>query len=111
VDAEDGFGGPLAGVGDLNGDTVPDLVAGVPGDDDGGANRGAIWLLYLNKDGTLSQSKKVSSLTGLPVPVYDNDYFGSGVASLNGKYTIAVGVPGNDDGGLNRGTIWLLSLE
>lgn len=47
----DAFGASLAALGDFNGDGTPDVVAGVRFDDDGGLNRGALYLLYLQDDG------------------------------------------------------------
>jgi len=44
------FGHSLAPLGDLDGDGVPDLAVGSPGDKDGGPQRGAVWIL--NRDGS-----------------------------------------------------------
>ena len=48
----DRFGISATSLGDLNGDGVGDLVVGASGDDDGGFDRGAVWILFLNTDGT-----------------------------------------------------------
>jgi hypothetical protein len=50
VDTGDAFGGATASLGDLDGDGVTDLAVGARFDDDGGPNRGAVWVLFL--DGT-----------------------------------------------------------
>jgi hypothetical protein len=47
------FGAALAAPGDLDGDQVPDLVAGAPG-----VSSGRLWLLYLNRDGTVRSAKE-----------------------------------------------------
>ncbi|MBI4468415.1 MAG: FG-GAP repeat protein, partial [Acidobacteria bacterium] len=47
------FGFASAAVGDLDGDGVIDLAVGAPSADDGGNNRGAVWLLFLNPNGTV----------------------------------------------------------
>ncbi len=40
--------GTVASLGDLDGDGVGDLAVGAIGDDDGGSNRGAVWVLSLD---------------------------------------------------------------
>jgi len=44
------FGFSVAGIGDLNNDGIKDLVAGALADDDGGSDRGAAWVLFLEED-------------------------------------------------------------
>jgi len=56
----DRFGASLAGLGDLDGDGVPDLAVGAPGDDHGEMDAGAIWLLFLHADGTVKNQKKLT---------------------------------------------------
>ena len=51
---DDCFGSLAAGLGDLDGDGAQDLAASAADDDDGGTSRGAVWVLFLNTDGTLS---------------------------------------------------------
>ena len=48
------FGSAVCSVGDLNGDDVTDIAVGADGADaDGaGADTGAVWVLFLNSDGT-----------------------------------------------------------
>ena len=55
IDDFDSFGFSVAGLGDLDLDGVPDLVAGSPDDNDGGFDRGSIWVLFLKTDGTVSR--------------------------------------------------------
>jgi len=67
LEFSDFLGVGLAAVGDLDGDGVPDLAAGAAGDDDGGRDKGAVWLLLLNPDGTLKGTQKISeAFGGLP---------------------------------------------
>lgn len=47
LSAGDRFGAALADLADRGGDGRIDLAAGAPGDDDGGENTGAVWLLAL----------------------------------------------------------------
>jgi hypothetical protein len=69
VEFDDRFGTSVAPLGDLDGDSVPDLAVGVRFDDDGNssngdANRGAIQILYLNADGTVASQQKISDAAG-----------------------------------------------
>jgi len=45
IDDLDEFGWSMCKLGDLNNDGVPDLAVGVPWDDDGGQDRGAVYIL------------------------------------------------------------------
>src|SRR5690349_9271649 len=49
----DEFSFSMGSIGDLNGDGVPDLAVGAPFDDTGGSDRGAVWILFLNANGTV----------------------------------------------------------
>lgn len=116
LDSLDLFGQSLRSVGDADGNGVPDLVVGSR-DDDGGANRGAVWLLYLNADGTVKQHIKISDTEGDFSGILDNDdYFGWSVDALgdldgDSILDLAVGAHWDDDGGPNRGAVWVLFLN
>jgi len=45
----DRFGSAVCSLGDLDGDGVEDLAVGAPGDDGGGSDRGAVWILFLRE--------------------------------------------------------------
>jgi hypothetical protein len=47
LDSEDLFGRASSNIGDIDGDGRDDLALGAPGDDDGGTDRGAVWLAFL----------------------------------------------------------------
>ncbi len=117
LDNDDQFGASVAAIGDLNNDAVLDLVVGVPGDDDGGTDRGALWVLFLNSDGTVNSEQKIASgLGGFGGVLDDGDRFGSAVANIgdlnsDGITDIAVGVALDDDGGTNRGAVWILFMN
>jgi hypothetical protein len=104
-------------LGDLDGDGVGDLAVGVAGDDDGGLDRGAVWILFLNADGTVKFHQKISDTEGgFAGALDDRDLFGSGVASLgdldsDGVGELAVGAIWDDDGGPTRGAVWILFLN
>lgn len=44
-DGDDEAGWAISAAGDMDGDGLGDLLVGAPGDDDGGANAGAVWLV------------------------------------------------------------------
>lgn len=117
LDDADQFGTALATAGDLNGDGIVDLVVGVPGDDDGGTDRGALWVLFMNNDGSVNARQKISVNTGnFKGDVQDGDRFGTAIANLgdldgNGLNDLAVGAPGDDDGGADRGAVWILYMN
>ena len=117
LDDNDLFGAAMASLGDLDGDGVADLVVGAPQDDDGGTNRGAVWVLFLNSSGTVKASSKISSTAGNFTGSLDTgDLFGNSVTSLgdldgDGVTDIAVGAPFDDDGGTDRGAVWILLLN
>ena len=50
------FGEPVAALGDVNGDDTVDLAVGVNGDDDGGSDRGAVYVLFMNDNGEVAPS-------------------------------------------------------
>ena len=118
----DQFGSSLANIGDLNGDGVPEIAVGASGDDTGGTDRGALWILFLNQDGTVKQSQKIaSSVGGFDGELEDIDRFGSAVEHIgdlnnDGITELIVGADGMQDprSSNNRvrktGSAWVLFL-
>lgn len=117
LDDSDVFGASVAAIGDLDKDGVPDMVVGAPEDDDGGTGRGAVWILFLNADGTVKDEQKVSATAGGFGGALDNhDQFGwsvGGAGDLDGDGVteIVVGADHDDDGGTGRGACWLLFMR
>ena len=121
----DGFGSSVAAPGDLNGDAVPDLIVGSPGDDDvvgGGVNGGALWVLFLGLDGAVIAETKISDVEGGFIgAINSDDRLGTSLGLLpantaNGIPRIVTGAIGDDDGGAagsssDRGAVWLLTLD
>ncbi|UCD76254.1 MAG: FG-GAP repeat protein, partial [Phycisphaerales bacterium] len=64
LDEGDHFGASVASLGDLDGDGVGDMAVGASLDDDGGENRGAVWVLFLNPNGTVKSHQKISDTEG-----------------------------------------------
>ena len=117
LDDNDYFGWSVGTLGDLDADGIPELAVGAPQDDDGGSARGAMWILFLNADGTVRAEQKISSTSGgLSGMLGDGDWFGSSFALLgdmdaDGKQELAVGARKDDSGGTEIGAVWILSLN
>ncbi len=117
LDDHDEFGQSTTTLGDLNGDGVQDLAVGAPYDDDGGPNRGAVWLLFLRADGTVKAHQKISARAGaFTGALKDHEYFGQGISAVgdidaDGVEDLGVGAPYDSDGGPNRGAVWTLFLR
>ncbi|WP_299257578.1 T9SS type A sorting domain-containing protein [uncultured Aquimarina sp.] len=86
-------------VGDINNDGVLDLVVGARSDDDGETDAGAVYILFMNSDGTVSTHQKISMLEGgFNEILTEGNFFGYGVAGI-GDYNddsipdIAVSAP------------------
>jgi hypothetical protein len=119
--AGDQLGRALAAPGDLDGDAIPDLLAGTPGaDDEGGVasgeDRGALRALLLHGDGTVADETLISGLEGgFGGKLDKGDEFGVAVAAAPGDASLGhlrafAGAWGDDDGGPNHGALWVLDF-
>jgi hypothetical protein len=81
----DNFGFSVASLGDLDGDGIDDLAVGAINDDDGNEfSEGAVWILFLNADGTVASETKTSETTGGFGGILDaGDHFGGSVAAMS----------------------------
>lgn len=117
LDEEDSFGVSVEKLNDLDGNGVTDIAVGAYNDDDGGIDRGAVWILFMKADNTVLSEAKISSTSGnFSGVLKDNDHFGNAVAffgDLNNDGLIELGVGANqdDDGGYHHGAFWILSLN
>jgi FlgD Ig-like domain len=88
-------------------------------DDDGGLDRGAIYILFLSRAGRVLSQQKISNLQGnFGGALDDGDEFGGSLASLGdldgagpSAAALAVGAVYDDDGGLERGAVYILFLD
>ncbi|NWJ20094.1 FG-GAP repeat protein, partial [Marine Group I thaumarchaeote] len=120
---EDNFGYSVANIGDLNGDGVNDIAVGARYDDEGGSNRGAIHIMFMNIDGSVDSTVEINSSTTNGPTLTDEDYFGWSVANIgdlngDGVNDIAVGAVYDDmdendnaSGGNNRGAIHIMFMN
>lgn len=117
LDKNDAFGKFIANIGDLDSDGIPELAVGAAGDDDGGASRGAAWILFLNPDGTVRKQQKISDTQGgFEGVLKDGDRFGQGIGGAgdldqDGIPDLIIGADDDDDGAINAGAAWVLFLN
>jgi hypothetical protein len=113
------FGRALCGIGDVDGDNVPDIAVGSFGYSDINENSGAVFILLLNNDGTIKAHIRHSNSTkSFSDTLGEKYFFGSSITSLgdfngDGKYDLAVGVPRDLLSGSSKkiGRIDLLFLD
>ena len=116
LDPVDRFGAP-AGLGDLDGDGIVDIAVGAGADDDGGTNRGAVWVLFMNADGTVRAKQKISDTAGgFTGTLANSDSFGISTGWIGPiedglPGALAVGAFYDNDGGVDRGAVWVLTLN
>jgi hypothetical protein len=110
------FGTSGADIGDVDGDEIHDLAVGAEDDDAGGPNTGAVWILFMNADGTVKNYRKITYLDFEEGDLDSNDNFGSAVAGMgyfdnDNIPDIAVGAKGTDEGANSAGAVWLIFLN
>lgn len=101
------FGTAVAAIDDLDGDGRREVLVGAPYDQSGGTlTGGALYVLFLNADGTLRTGRKVDPVTDpiLAPRIADGDFFGCALAHLGpfggaGNGVTAVGAYGADGTG------------
>ena len=112
----DQFGMSVANIGDLDGDGVNDLAVGANGDDDGGGNRGAVHIFFMNTDGSVDSTVEINDSTTNGPTLTNGDAFGMSIANIgdldgDGVNDLAVGANLDDDGGDDRGAVHIMFVE
>ena len=117
----DELGSSITSLGDLDGPgpSVAALAVGAINDDDGGLDRGAVYILFLNRSGRVISQQKLSDLEGnFLATLDDQDEFGGAVTALGdldgagpSAAALAVGAVYDDDGGPDRGAVYILFLS
>jgi len=77
-----GFSKSYVGLGDLDGDGIPDLAIGDSGNAEGGEGRGGVWIVFLNADGSFREERLISDWSGdFGGLLLDDDRFGLALAA------------------------------
>jgi hypothetical protein len=113
VSSSNPMGGAVGALGDVDGDGIGDLAVGLPGADDGGNNAGAVWILFLQGDATISSQQKLSNTSGGFGGLVSSAAFGTGLPpSLRGEaQPLCAGTPGGGlPGETSKGCVWRITL-
>ncbi len=105
------FSRSISNIGDVDGDGVVDIAVGNDLDGDGGINKGSVYILFLNSNGTVKKFQKISQLTGgFSGTLGPDSRFGISVC-LYKKQRIIVGARSDSSVNGYRGAIWLLDID
>ncbi len=78
----DGFGMSVTSPGDMDGDGIADLVAAALDADVDGEDRGVIYTMFLNADGTVRTSQKIENTSLWNPTVDEEENFGARITSI-----------------------------
>ncbi len=99
----DMLGTSVSVIGDVDGNGMVDVAAGATGDDTGGNDRGRVYVMLMNQNGTILRAIPLDS-SNIPGSTISNaDKFGASITALDldgdSRQEIVVGSPGADRGG------------
>ena len=107
----------------MNGDGVNDIAVGAYFDANGGSNRGALHIMFMNTDGSVDSTVEINSSTTNGPTLTNGDRFGTSVANIgdlndDGVNDLAVGAQGdnmdengNASGGSDRGALHIMFMN
>jgi Ca2+-binding RTX toxin-like protein len=113
--AGDAAGYTVLAVGDMNGDGRPDMLVGAPGQDAGGTDAGAAYVVWGKTTASAVQLTNVAAGVGgfKIVGLSSGDAVGSALGVLGdqnggGKSEILIGVRDDNDAGKNAGAVYVV---
>jgi len=85
-------------------------------DDGGGADRGAVHIIFMNTDGSVDSTVEINDSTTNGPALTNNDHFGDSVANIgdldgDGVNDLAVGAIKDDAGGTDRGAVHIIFMN
>ncbi len=120
LDSNDFFGSSVDNIGDLDGDGVIDLAVGARGDENENSSSGAVYILFMETNGSVKNNTKIASgLNGFYPDggaLLSSDNFGSAVANLgdldnDGINDLVVGADRDENEDSSEGAIYILFLN
>ena len=118
LEAGDRFGRSVASIGDLDSNGVQDLAVGADLDENGDGAEGALYILFMNVNGSVNSSVKISDgLNGFsPSNLAADDRFGRSVANIgdldnNGVVDLAVGAYLDENSNSAEGALYILFMN
>ena len=116
LSADDAFGSSIANMGDLDGNGYDDLAVGATLDDNGGSNRGAVHILFMDANGAVKSAVEINDSTTNGPTLANGYWFGRSVENIgdldgDGVNDLAVGANLDSDAGTKRGAVHILFMN